>query len=145
MKNKILLLLTCILFYSFGLIADDEVKKDANPKEESKEKELVDVEVSGLVLKKESKGDPVFYIQTSTNLLIKIPNKIGDKEIDLDKFKDKQVVAKGKGTIKTISEKGGDVKKPKIMQLISLELKVAAVDKKPEEKKKETQGDGDGD
>lgn len=141
---KCCMFLMSAVFLSTIILAEDVVVKEPKPKEEAKPKEETkpksdkkDVEVTGTVVKKENKDSGAkYYIKTESNLLVHLPNKIEDKEVDLDVYKDKEIIAKGKGEVSVIPKKKGDIKIIKITQLLSIELKNAPATEKQSEDKK---------
>lgn len=133
-----LVLAMCVLGFTSIVTADEGGKKKEGKMKDAKP-EVVDVEVTGVVEKKQTgEGKPNFYaIKNAEGKLVPLKNKVGGKEVDLEQFVGKSVVAKGKGTIQTKNEVDGkEYKKINFTEIASLEV---AGDSAPkaEEKKEE--------
>jgi hypothetical protein len=121
--------------------ADEDGKKKEGKMKDAKP-EVVSVEVAGVVEKKETgEKKPMFYaIKNAEGKLVPLKNKVGGKEVDLEQYVGKSVVAKGKGTIITKNEADGkEYKKINFTEIASIEVAgdsaPKAEEKKPEEKK----------
>ena len=140
--KKLLVSIIFAAMFSSVILAEDGVKKEVKPKEETKEKESKpkpehkDLVIEGVVIKKIVKEDSKYYLKTSDMLLVKLPEKVGKNELNLDQYVDKQVIVKGKGTVSSVQGNAKDVKIYKLDSLASIDLK-AAPEKKEEEKKPE--------
>ena len=146
------LIMMCVssVMFSSNLFADGDAPKDAKPKEIIKPKQLVvtDLEVTGTVEKLEpGSGKPsVYAIRNAEKKLVQLQSKIAGKDIDLEQYVGKEVIAKGKGTsyLKTIEKTKETYTSIRLLELLSIELKPATsektdkpADKKVEEPKKE--------
>jgi hypothetical protein len=123
-------------------------KNESKPKEEKSatqkpKVEVKDIEIEGVVIKRELKNSKVaYYIKTQDKFLVRIPEKIGDKEVSLEQFNDKAVLLKGKGELNILQANQKEVKSYKLHQAFSIAIqspiapeKPATEIKKPDEKK----------
>jgi hypothetical protein len=107
----------------------------AKPKESPKPKpkpEVKVVELTGKVEKMETeKGNQIVYhLKNLENKLVVLSNNVGDKEVDLEQFVGKEVIIKAKAevTLKK-SASGEEFKSVHLIQMHSIELKVAGAEK----------------
>lgn len=125
-------MMICFVAFSANLFAEGEDQE--KPKKEAKPKpEVKDIEVSGVV-EKVSKGEGkpnAFTVKTSDGQAVTLPTKMDGKEIDLDQYVGKEVIAKGKGTTVTKKNKdGAEVNLVRFVKLTSVDVKAAAEEKK---------------
>lgn len=129
-------------------MAEEKLVIDSRPKEETKPKpEIIDIEISGTLLKKKAFGllpsgkeENAWYIKNMMGVIVFIPNTINGTEVDFTQFENREVITKGKGVeLLEKNEKGEEVKVTKFIKLISIELKAVPIEiaEKPLDEKKE--------
>lgn len=146
-RIKFLIILICTYLNVSVIFAADEQKNDTKLSDEKTTKEeLIDVEISGVLFKKVNLGSKqsaralkeYYYMIKSENGIVRLENKIGNKEIDCDPYIDKEVVVKGKAKIKVINDKDGKIIKiTELSSIVLNNIKLSEKSKDPKEKTKE--------
>lgn len=112
-------------------------KDDSKPKEEKStserpKAEIKDIEIEGVVIKRELKNNKIaYYIKTQDKFLVRIPEKIGDKDENLEQFNDKNVLLKGKGEVNIFQSNQKEVKSYKLHHALSLAIQNPSTTEKP--------------
>lgn len=147
--NKLLVATLCSILLMTSILAEDEAKKESKTNSEDSKLKTVakDFEVSGVVtlkiIRSNKAAGKMYVIQTSEKVMVGFNSKIGDKEIDIKQFENKQVVVKGQNIEtkefnfdnQTLSGKATKI--TYINQFSSIELKEETENsKKADEKKK---------
>jgi hypothetical protein len=138
-KLNMVLFVICVMSASMQVVVNAEEEK---PKTEAKPPakppaEVKDLELSGVVTKMEVKEGkpPAYQLKQDNGILVVLPSKIGAEDAKLDQYVDKSVVVKGKGsTYEKKKANGENYTAIRLVKLVSVEVKPAAVEEKPAEK-----------
>lgn len=112
-------------------IEDNKPKEEKSTSEKPKV-EVKDIDIEGLVIKRELKNNKIaYYIKTHDKFLVRIPEKIGDKDVNLEQYIDKNVLLKGKGEINIFQSNQKEVKSYKLHHALSIAVQNPSTSEKP--------------
>ena len=116
---KLLAFFICVTLFSFILVAQEQEKKE----EKTQNLEVAGVLEKGPANLGAAKAPKMYQIKTADKEIISLPSFIEGKQVEFERFLNKKVIAKGKGTIEIKkNDKGEEIKSTIFSQLDSLEL-----------------------
>lgn len=134
--NLVLFVISALSLSSICVMSEDEKPKSESKPPAKQPAEIKDLELSGVVLKMETKEGkpPAYQLKQENGILIVLPTKIGAEDAKLDQYLDKAVLVKAKGaTFVKKKASGEEYTAIRIAKLVSVEVKAAEA--KPAEEK----------
>lgn len=135
--NLVLFVISAMSLSTLCVMAEDEKPKSESKPPAKPPAEIKDLELSGVVVKMETKEGkpPAYQLKQENGILVVLPTKIGAEDAKLDQYLDKAILVKAKGaTFVKKKASGEEYTAIRIAKLVSIEVK-AATEVKPAEEK----------